>query len=116
MKQAFGRSLRLCRAKDFQSVFKQRNIFKESYCIVYTSPNSLAHSRLGVIISKKIVPLSTRRHQFKRIVRESFRFNQERLEGCDVIVMLKQHPESKAQLWSTLEPIWQKINHWRNTF
>jgi len=113
VKKTFGRSARLCRSEEFQSIFKQGHTFRESYCKVYLHPNARPCSRLGVIIAKKTVPLSTARHQFKRIVRESFRLSSERLSGYDMIVMLKQPPQNKTELWGVLDLIWQKISHFR---
>ena len=66
-----------------------------------------------MIIAKKTVPLSTHRHQFKRVVRESFRLGSERLSGYDIVVMVKRHPKDKAELRRILDLIWQKISRFR---
>jgi ribonuclease P protein component len=115
-KYAFGSHYRICRSRDFQAVFQQGIVFRTAYCNIYTGPNVYVHGRLAIIISKKTVPLSTKRHQFKRIIRESFRLHPMSVVGCDVIVMIKQSPTNKTQLWAMLESLWCKIHQWRGKY
>ena len=68
--------------------------------------------RLGLIISKKSIRRAVDRNRVKRLVRESFRLNQARLGGLDVVVMSRAglgeapHPKLRAVLdkhWGVLE-------------
>ena len=62
-------------------------------------------------ISKKRCPLASKRNRIKRIVRESFRHNQNKLIGLDVIVInkVKTKTATNNKLASSLEQHWHKI-------
>lgn len=59
--------------RDFKRVFKEGDSFKSPHFVLYAVLNKLAHSRLGISISKASEPLATRRNRIKRIIRESWR-------------------------------------------
>lgn len=61
------------------------------------APNGLAQARLGVIVGRAYDKRSTRRHTFKRLVREAFRLRKHRLGGFDVLIRARQ-PEAEALL------------------
>jgi ribonuclease P protein component len=56
---------------------------------IHTRPNDLAHARLGLIVSRRVVPLATRRNRYKRLMREAFRLRQQELGNLDVVARLK---------------------------
>jgi ribonuclease P protein component len=114
VKQTFDRPRRLSRTKEFEAVFKKGRVFKVGFCKVFVSFNQLSHSRLGTVVPKRAIKLSTHRHRFKRIIRESFRLNQTHFTGCDIIVLMLYRPENAEQLWLTLALIWKKLNQWCN--
>ncbi len=82
----FPTTRRLLKTDDFSSVFR----FKCGYCSEHfqlmAMPNHRSCARLGIIISKKMVHLAVGRNYFKRVVRETFRLNQSKLNGLDIIV------------------------------
>lgn len=58
---------------------------------LYILNNRLPYSRLGIIVSKKLVKKATRRNRLKRLIREAFRLNKPQLpKGLDIIVNLKE--------------------------
>ena len=65
-------------AKKFKLQIKEvkRNaekIFSSDYFSLKSSPNNKTHNRIGVLISNKAVPKSTRRHFWKRYFIETLR-------------------------------------------
>lgn len=44
-------------------------------------------ARLGIAVAKKRIRRANRRNRLKRLVRESFRENQDRLAGLDLVVV-----------------------------
>ena len=106
----FGKNCRLCYSKEFQFLFRKGYRFRTGHFVVLTALNQSHQARLGVIIPKKALKLSTQRHRLKRIVRESFRLHQDNLKGCDIIIMMKTREYSSTLARPTLEQIWAKIN------
>lgn len=48
-------------------------------------------ARLGIVVAKKNVKLAVARNRLKRIVRESFRLQQQSLHGLDIVVVIKKN-------------------------
>lgn len=53
-------------------------------------PNELEIGRLGMVISKKSLPKAHQRNRIKRLIRESFRLNQNELCGFDIVVLSRR--------------------------
>ena len=53
-------------------------------------PNGLEYPRLGLIMAKKHIRLASARNRLKRHIRETFRHQQQKLGGIDVIVMARR--------------------------
>jgi ribonuclease P protein component len=87
---------------------KQTN---DAYFSVLYSPNKVNLSRLTLAISKKRCLLASKRNRIKRIVRESFRHNQNKLIGLDVTVInkVKTKTATNNKLADSLEQHWHKI-------
>jgi len=72
--------------------------------------NTLSEPRLGLAIGKKNCRLATNRNRLKRVIRESFRKQQDRLPGIDIVV-LNQPAAARANnkvLSDSLENHWQR--------
>lgn len=48
-------------------------------------------ARLGIVVAKRNVKLAVERNKLKRLVRESFRMQQQNLNGLDVVVVIKKN-------------------------
>lgn len=90
-KHAFPKTLRLLNSSDFQIVFDDP-AFRASHqhLLILARQNSLSVPRLGLVIAKKHVRHAVQRNRIKRLIRESFRHQQENLAGLDVIVLARK--------------------------
>ncbi len=84
-----GREKILRKTDDFSSVFRFRSVVRGTCVDVHTRPNDLAHARLGLIVSRRVVPHATQRNRYKRLMREAFRLRQQELGNLDVVARLK---------------------------
>ncbi len=82
---------RLKKTDEFSSVFKFRKIKSGCFLKIYFKPNSLSHSRIGLIVSKRISKFANRRNYMKRTIRELFRKNQPKWIGYDIIVRAEKY-------------------------
>lgn len=59
---------------------------------IHAKPNNLGHSRLGLIVAKKIARRAVDRNKVKRLLREVFRMNQQdqKTETLDWVMRLKR--------------------------
>lgn len=86
---SFRRTHRLLKTDDFSSVFGMRQARSNAFFQVYARPNDLGHSRLGLVVGKKVAKRAVRRNYIKRTVREWFRLNQHQLGSMDYVVRAK---------------------------
>ena len=108
----YGREKRLLTPRQFKTVFDSpsgkapgKNV------LLLARANDLEHPRLGLVIGKKSVRLSVERNRLKRVIRDSFRLNQESLGALDIVVVARKglgdldNPELHQQfgkLWKRL--------------
>ena len=83
----FSESLK--RNEDFRQVYGKRQSFANKYFIMYILNNNSSINRLGISVSKK-VGNSVVRHRVVRLVRESYRLNEDRFNsGLDMVVVAR---------------------------
>jgi ribonuclease P protein component len=95
-KQAFAKGFRITRAP---------------LAAVCRPDNGLEGPRLGLAIARKAAPRAVDRNRVKRLIRENFRHNQQRLPAVDVVFygMPGLHAMDNQQLRATLADIWLKV-------
>ncbi|ACO81317.1 ribonuclease P [Azotobacter vinelandii CA] len=87
----FGREKRLLIPRQFKAVFDSPTAkVPGKHVLLLARPNALDHPRLGLVIGKKSVKLSVGRNRLKRLIRESFRLNQDSLAGWDIVVVARK--------------------------
>ena len=87
---SFNKKNRIKKRNDFINILKNAKIVKSKLYICRYLKNSLGYSRIGIIISKKICN-SVKRNYEKRILREFFRQNEDRLmRNYDLIFTVLQ--------------------------
>ena len=81
--------------KDFQHVYKKGSSYANKYLVMYVLENQTEGNRLGISVSKK-VGNSIVRHRLTRLIRESYRLNEEKVaRGYDMVVIARSAAKGK---------------------
>ncbi len=73
----------------FQNVYKNGKSYANRYFVMYILENNLGRNRIGISVSKK-VGNSVIRHHITRLVRESYRLQEEMFCcGWDIVVIAR---------------------------
>ena len=81
--------------QEFQMVYNEGKSKSNKYLVLYYRKNDLEYNRLGISVSKK-VGNSVVRHRTTRLIRESYRLNQDNLKtGYDMVVIARQTAKGK---------------------
>ncbi|NOX76896.1 MAG: ribonuclease P protein component [Gammaproteobacteria bacterium] len=108
----FPRKARLLTSQDFQNVFRGTTCKStDGKLAVLARPNGLPHARLGLAISKRVEKTAVGRNRIKRLVRASFRHNQQSLAGLDIVVLGRggAPTSNNAALHTSLQTHWQRL-------
>ncbi|MDT8386757.1 MAG: ribonuclease P protein component [Thiogranum sp.] len=114
----YPRALRLLAPAQYQRVFRLCEArSSDKYLTVLACSNALAHPRLGTTVSIRNAGNAVKRNRIKRLIKESFRLNQQQLAGWDLVVVARAGVSSRTnrQLFNTLETHWRKIAAHANT-
>ena len=83
----FTESLR--KNSEFQQVYRKGTSLANRYLVMYVKENGLEINRVGISVSKK-VGNSVVRHRVKRLIKESYRLQEERFHrGLDVVIIAR---------------------------
>ena len=83
----FSESLK--RNSDFQRVYREGKSYANRYLVLYVLQNQTERNRLGISVSKK-VGNSVVRHRMARLVRESYRLQEDMFNsGLDIVVIAR---------------------------
>lgn len=66
---------------DFQRVYKRGRSYANKYLIMYVLKQDVQENRIGISVSKK-VGNSVVRHRITRLIRESYRLNEQKFVGA----------------------------------
>ena len=111
----FDRSRRLIDSARYKAVFSDNVRVSDQYWTILAGVERETTegqgSRLGLAISKKNAPRAVDRNRLKRVVRESFRLNRNRLGSVDLVVMARRESVavSNAELYASLRRLWKKL-------
>ncbi|WP_373215787.1 ribonuclease P protein component [Ruminococcus sp. 5_1_39BFAA] len=89
--------------QDFQKVYRKGTSQANRYLVMYVLKNKEEHmkNRLGISVSKK-VGNSVVRHRVTRLIRESYRLNEEVFRrGLDIVVIAR--PGAKGRTYREIE-------------
>jgi ribonuclease P protein component len=109
----YPRELRLLSSGDFQQVFDDVEIkIPDQRILILSRANGLDHPRIGFIISKKNIRRAVKRNLVRRIIRESFRLNQNNLPAQDMIIMVRKGADevSNENLHKLAKKCWSRLN------
>lgn len=85
----FGWRRKMRAADEFSSVFRFRCSHGKGGLDVLVAPNDLPHARLGMIVPRKVIATAVARNRIKRLLRETFRLNQQEIAGLDVVARVR---------------------------
>lgn len=107
-----GRPQRIPGPGRFRPALLQRPSARGEFFDIFAADAGRRAPRLGVVVPKRIVRLSSRRNLVKRLVRESFRMKLGDLRPLDWVVRLKRaaSPTDRLRLRTELESLWQGLS------
>ncbi len=83
----FSESLK--KNKDFQKVYRKGKSYANRFLVMYVLENNTDFNRFGISVSKK-VGNSVVRHHLTRLLRESYRLEEENFRsGLDMVVIVR---------------------------
>ena len=90
----FSESLK--RSADFQKVYKEGKSYANRYLVMYVLGNQTERNRLGISVSKK-VGNSVVRHRVTRLIRESYRLQEDIFNsGLDMVVIARNSAKGRS--------------------
>lgn len=90
----FSESLK--KNKDFSKVYNNGKSFANRYLVMYVLENHTPNNRLGVSVSKK-VGNSVIRHHITRLIRESYRLQEDMFNsGLDIVVIARSNAKNAS--------------------
>jgi len=95
----FSRKLRLLLPSDYKFVFNQPTRSSDKLLTVLAKRNSAQNlPRLGLAVAKKSVKTAVHRNRIKRLAREFFRLNQNKIACADYVVLVRPGIDKKENL------------------
>ena len=89
----FSESLK--RNSDFQRVYREGKSYANRYLVLYVLQNQTERNRLGISVSKK-VGNSVVRHRMARLIRESYRLQEDMFNsGLDIVVIARESAKDR---------------------
>lgn len=90
----FSESLK--KNEDFQKVYKNGKSYANKYLVMYLLESESQKNQLGISVSKK-VGNSIVRHRLTRLVRESYRLNEEKFQkGYQIVVIVRMTAKGRT--------------------
>ncbi len=84
------------RNSHFRKIYQQGISYGNSYLVMYVLKNGTSSNRIGISVSKK-VGNSVIRHRVTRLIRESYRLNEDLFkEGIDIVVVARVNVRGKS--------------------
>lgn len=75
--------------REFQLIYDYGNSYANKYLVMFIRENGTQQNRLGISVSKK-VGNSVIRHRVKRVIKESYRLQEEMFNsGLDIVIIAR---------------------------
>ena len=109
--QRFSSKNRLANTAQFDEVFKKSSkTLKTKEFLFLLKGNLMEENRLGIIVSKKHVPLSVERNRLRRLIREGFRTILNPGLGIDLLVLVRPGINKNNNHWVLLKNLFLSVN------
>ncbi len=108
---SFPRNHRLATKAEFKRVFDQAQKINQRHVLILFRPNEISHPRIGIIVGKRVANSAVDRNRIRRVIRDSFRHQQQRLASLDIVVIARAQCDtlSKAKLRKGIDDLWEKL-------
>ena len=101
---------RLKRPEEYKQVFSSKRRSSDKTFLFLARNNGFNLARLGLAVPKKHIRSAVQRNRLKRIIRESFRLQQEALKGNDIVVVVRNKLDvNQKNIASVLAKHWDKV-------
>ena len=112
MNFVFPPNQRIRQSSDFELAFRQKS-FTNKWFSIHLVENNHKISRLGLVVSKRVLPKSVNRNFVKRLIRETFRLNSYQLPPLDFVVRLRRNlnKESSVEARVALSQLMLSVNN-----
>lgn len=107
----FLRSYRLLNARQFKAVWDKAKRLSGQGVALVNCRNELEHCRLGLSFSKRHFSRAVDRNRLKRVARETFRLNQDKLMPCDVVAVGYRGAEllTPTEQYQLFNQLWERL-------
>lgn len=108
---SFSKACRLRHPAEFKQVWQKAKRCAAQFITIFSCQNTLGHARIGLSFSKKNIRRACDRNRLKRVARETFRLNQNKLGSKDLVVVAYKGAEalSHAEQYQRFSHLWQRI-------
>lgn len=89
-KQGLSRRHRFAERGAYGPLLKAGRKLRGSLAVLHVAPSRTGHSRLGIALTRKMIPHAVERNRVRRLVREAFRRHLARQLAMDCVVTLRQ--------------------------
>ena len=107
---------RILKRSEFIALSRAGRKVQNAYFIACFAPGHQPHCRLGITVTKK-VGKAVERNRIKRMVREFFRANRQRLSGnwdISIIAKIRAAGISSETVGQSLQDIFDRISRYEN--
>jgi ribonuclease P protein component len=87
--EGYSRRHRFSARGSFGAVLRGPRKLRGRLAVIHVAPGREGESRLGLALTRRLVPLSVDRNRLKRLVRETFRRHVVKSAGFDCVVTLR---------------------------
>lgn len=88
-KDGYSRRHRFSARGSFGPVLRGTRKLRGRLTVVHVAPGREGESRLGIALTRRLVPLSVDRNRIKRMIRDAFRRHPVKQAGYDCVVSLR---------------------------
>ena len=89
-REGFSRRHRFSARGSFAAALRSPRKLRGEMVVLNVAPARGASSRLGIALTRRLVPLAVERNRFRRIVRDVFRRHEVKDRGLDCVVALRK--------------------------
>ena len=89
-REGFSRRHRFSAQGSFAAALRSPRKLRGPSIVLNAAPAPGTVSRLGIALTRRLVPLATQRNRFRRLVRDVFRRHEVKNKGLDCVVALRK--------------------------